>query len=104
MKRIAVLTSGGDAPGMNAAIRAVVRTGLDEGLEVLGVREGYAGLIADDMVYLSRRAVGGVLQMGGTMLGSARSEEFRTVEGREQALANLRTREVEALVVIGGNG
>lgn len=104
MQRIAVLTSGGDAPGMNAAIRAVVRTGLDRGFEVFGVRHGYAGLIADDMSSLSARDVGGVIQAGGTFLGSARCPEFRTVEGREQALANLGRRGIEALVVIGGNG
>jgi 6-phosphofructokinase 1 len=104
MKRIAVLTSGGDAPGMNAAIRAVVRTGLGYGWEVCGVRHGYAGLIAGEMDPLSARDVGGVLQRGGTVLGSARSPEFETLEGREKALRSLNEREVEALVVIGGNG
>ncbi|MGI5917940.1 MAG: 6-phosphofructokinase, partial [Anaerolineae bacterium] len=104
MKRIAVLTSGGDAPGMNAAIRAVVRTGIASGMEVLGVSRGYAGLISGDISYMSRRDVGGIMQMGGTMLGSARSEEFRTLEGRQKALDNLSQRGVDALVVIGGNG
>lgn len=104
MKRIAVLTSGGDAPGMNAAIRAVVRTGIDAGMEVLGVYQGYAGLISGDITYMSRRDVGGILQMGGTMLGSARSEEFHTLEGRQKAIENLSERGVGALVVIGGNG
>lgn len=104
MRRIAVLTSGGDAPGMNAAIRAVTRTALDAGLEVLGVQNGYVGLIADEMLFLSRRDVGGILHNGGTFLGSARSEAFRTLEGRQTALENLARREIDALIVIGGNG
>ncbi|HSB68739.1 MAG TPA: 6-phosphofructokinase [Candidatus Methylomirabilis sp.] len=104
MKRIAVLTSGGDAPGMNAAIRAVVRTGIDRGWEVLGVRHGYAGLIANDMAALNARDVGGILQRGGTVLGSARSAEFETEAGREKAIRNLNARGVEDLIVIGGNG
>ena len=104
MKRIAVLTSGGDAPGMNAAIRAVVRTGIDKGWEVFGVRHGYAGLIAGDMLPLSARDVSGVIQAGGTMLGSARSPEFKTEEGRRKAIRGLSERGVEAAVVIGGNG
>jgi 6-phosphofructokinase 1 len=104
MKRVAVLTSGGDAPGMNAAIRAVVRTGLEQGWEVLGVRRGYAGLIDGEMESMSARDVGGIIQLGGTVLGSARCEEFKTMEGRRQALRLLEERDVEALVVIGGNG
>jgi 6-phosphofructokinase 1 len=104
MKRIAVLTSGGDAPGMNAAIRAVVRTGLDKGWEVSGIHHGYAGLIADNVVPLGVRDVGGIIQLGGTMLGSARCPEFETVDGREKALWTLRGRDIDALVVIGGNG
>jgi len=104
MKRIAVLTSGGDAPGMNAAIRAVVRTGLDRKWEVFGVRNGYAGLISGVMDSLTARDVGGILQRGGTMLGSARSHEFETEAGRRTAIRHLREREIEALVVIGGNG
>ncbi|MGC9358871.1 MAG: ATP-dependent 6-phosphofructokinase [Anaerolineae bacterium] len=104
MTKIAVLTSGGDAPGMNAAIRAVVRTADDLGADVFGVQGGYAGLIADDMRYLSRRDVGGIMQHGGTILGSARCEEFRTVKGRETALSHLERRGIEGLVVIGGNG
>ena len=78
MKRIAVLTSGGDAPGMNAAIRAVVRTGIDRGWEVFGVRQGFAGLIAGVMEPFTLRDVGGILQRGGTILGSARCPEFHT--------------------------
>lgn len=104
MKRIAVLTSGGDAPGMNAAIRSVVRDGIHSGFEVYGVRHGYAGLIAGEVEPLTARSVGGIIQMGGTMLGSARSEEFKTAEGRKKGIANLANRGIEALVVIGGNG
>jgi 6-phosphofructokinase 1 len=104
MKRIAVLTSGGDAPGMNAAVRAVVRTGLACGLEVYGVRRGYAGLIADDVVPLTARDVGGIIQLGGTFLGSARSQEFMTPAGRERAVEQVRRRGIDGLVIIGGNG
>lgn len=104
MKRIAVLTSGGDAPGMNAAIRAVVRCGLEQGWEVFGVQHGYAGLIADDMALLSARDVGGIIQLGGTLLGSARCPEFKTEAGRRQAISVLERRGIEATVVIGGNG
>jgi len=84
MKRVAVLTSGGDAPGMNAAVRAVVRTGLHEGWEIFGVRRGYEGLIGGEMTSLSARDVGGIMQQGGTMLGTTRCEPFKTVEGRRQ--------------------
>ncbi len=104
MTRIAVLTSGGDAPGMNAAIRAVVRTALDRRWEVFGVRNGYAGLISGVMNSLTARDVGGILQRGGTMLGSARSAEFETEAGRRTAIRHLRERQIEALIVIGGNG
>ncbi|HEY78307.1 MAG TPA: 6-phosphofructokinase [Dehalococcoidia bacterium] len=104
MKRIAVLTSGGDAPGMNVAIRAVVRTGLDKGWEVFGVRYGYTGLITDNMVPLGARDVGGIIHQGGTMLQSSRCPEFTTEEGRLKALRVLNQRDIDALVVIGGNG
>ena len=104
MKRIAVLTSGGDAPGMNAAIRAVTRCSIAKGWEVLGVHQGYAGLIDGDFRSMTARSVGNVMQLGGTILGSARSPEFKTEEGRLKALWELRQREVDALVVIGGNG
>jgi len=104
MKRIAVLTSGGDAPGMNAAIRAVVRTGVDQGWEVFGVRNGYAGLIAGSFVQLHPRDVGGIIQRGGTVLGSTRCADFKAEDGRLKALRALNERDVEALVVIGGNG
>ncbi len=104
MKSIAVLTSGGDAPGMNAAIRAVVRTGTERGWRVYGVRQGYAGLMSGSFTELGRREVAGMIQRGGTMLGSARSSEFRTEEGREKAIRALHQAGIEALVVIGGNG
>lgn len=104
MKRIAVLTSGGDAPGMNAAIRAVVRAGIAEGWEVFGVRRGFSGLIAGSFVGLEARDVGGILQQAGTMLGSARCPEFKTEEGRLDALRQLGQNKIDALVVIGGNG
>jgi 6-phosphofructokinase 1 len=104
MNNIAVLTSGGDAAGMNAAIRAVTRTAIGHGLGVFGVRNGYAGLISGDFVPLGLRDVGGHMQHGGTMLGSARSAEFRCPEGREHAVANLRAAAIDGLVVIGGNG
>lgn len=104
MKRIAVLTSGGDAPGMNAAIRAITRCGLDQGWEVLGVRRGYAGLIDGNFEPLNARSVGGIIQQGGTILGSARSPEFKTEAGCRKALRALHQHEIEGLVVIGGNG
>ena len=104
MKRIAVLTSGGDAAGMNAAVRAVVRTALHRDWEVFGVKHGYAGLIAGDFLRLGPRDVGGIIQHGGTKLGSARCEEFKTIEGRIRALRQLNEHEIEALVVIGGDG
>ena len=104
MKRLAVLTSGGDAPGMNAAIRAVVRSGLAQGWETFGVRRGYAGLLAGQIVPLGARDVGGIIQHGGTMLGSARSPDFATEEGHRTGLRQLEQRGIAALVVIGGNG
>jgi 6-phosphofructokinase 1 len=104
MKRIAVLTSGGDAPGMNAAIRAVARTAIDRGWEVFGVNQGFAGLIAGNFVALKARDVGGIMHRGGTVLGSARCHEFKSEEGQLQALRNLNQRDIDALVVIGGSG
>lgn len=104
MKRVAVLTSGGDASGMNAAIRAVVRTGMDRGWEMYGVRHGYAGLVAGEFVRLNARDVGGIIQRGGTMLGSTRCLEFKEEKARLQALRNLNERDISSLVVIGGNG
>lgn len=104
MKRVAVLTSGGDAPGMNAAVRAVVRTGLDKGWEMFGVHRGYAGLVAGSIAALTARDVGGIIQRGGTMLGSARCPEFAADATRRTAIEALERHGIDALVVIGGNG
>ncbi len=104
MKKIAVLTSGGDAPGMNAAIRAVVRSGVSKGWEVYGVKNGYSGLLAGNFIHLGPRDVGGIMQRGGTMLGSARSSEFKTDAGQRKAIRNLNSMGIEGLIVIGGNG
>jgi len=104
MKRFAVLTSGGDAPGMNAAIRAAVRIGIDKGWEVIGIRNGYTGLIAGNLSSLGARDVSGIIQKGGTILGSARCPEFETAEGRRKALWRLQKDDIEGLIVIGGNG
>ena len=104
VNKIAVLTSGGDAPGMNAAIRAVVRTCSYHDVEVLGIYRGFQGMIEDDFVELNARSVRNIINKGGTFLKSARSEGFRTKEGRERAYNNLTKNGVEALVVIGGDG
>ncbi|MDL1900843.1 6-phosphofructokinase [Anaerolineae bacterium CFX9] len=104
MKRIAVMTSGGDSPGLNAAIRAVVRTALEHNVEVLGIRQGYTGLIAGDFQPLSSVEVSGILQRGGTILQTARNEEFRTEAGQKKGLRRLNEHKVEGLIVIGGNG
>ena len=104
IKRIAVLTSGGDAPGMNAAIRAVVRASIFNNLEVYGVMRGYEGLINGDIVPLVSNSVSNIIQRGGTILKSARSEKFRTLEGRQQAFDNLKKFEIDAVVCIGGDG
>ncbi len=104
MKKIGLLTSGGDAPGMNAAIRAVVRTAVYFGMEVYGVERGYAGLINDEMVQLEMRSVSDIVQRGGTMLRTARCLEMLTKEGQDKAVATLRKRGIEGLVVIGGDG
>ena len=104
MKRIAVLTSGGDAPGMNAAIRAVVRAGIDKGWSMFGVRSGYTGLIAGDFGALGVRDVGGIIQLGGTVLGTSRCEEFKTEAGRAKALVALERQNIDALIIIGGDG
>jgi 6-phosphofructokinase 1 len=103
-RKIAVLTSGGDAPGMNAAIRAVVRTGIDKGWEVFGVRNGYAGLCDGQIEALGARDVGNILQRGGTFLGSARLPEFKDEPVRSRGLSQLSSRGIDGLVVIGGNG
>jgi 6-phosphofructokinase 1 len=104
MKRIAVLTSGGDSPGMNAAIRAVVRSAVFQNIEVLGVFKGYQGLLDGDFKKLHVRSVAKILGRGGTILKSARCEEFMSEEGRAKAFENLRKNNVNGLVVIGGNG
>ena len=104
MKRMAVLTSGGDAPGMNAAIRSVVRVGIDKGWQMMGIRHGYTGLITNNVILLGARDVSGIIQQGGTMLGSARCPEFKTEEGRLQALRVLAEHNIEAMVIIGGGG
>jgi 6-phosphofructokinase 1 len=103
-RRFAVLTSGGDAPGMNAAIRAVVRTGVHLGHEVLGIKEGFRGLLDAKFRVLSARDVGGVIQEGGTILGSARCPEFKSEAGVQKARGALESAEIQGLVVIGGNG
>jgi 6-phosphofructokinase 1 len=104
IKRVAVLTSGGDAPGMNPCIRAVARTALFNGVQMYGIREGYAGLLNGDLAPLDAREVGGIIQRGGTMLGTARSEEFRTDAGQERAMHVLNENAIDALIVIGGDG
>jgi 6-phosphofructokinase 1 len=104
MQRIGILTSGGDAPGMNAAVRASTRAALARGWEVYGVRNGFTGLLANTMEPLHARDVGGIIQRGGTVLGSARCPEFQEEAGLNKALSNVRRRGIEALVVIGGNG
>ena len=104
MKRIGVLTSGGDAPGMNAAIRAVVRYGIYHDMEVYGIRRGYEGLIDGDIERLYRRSVGDIMQRGGTILKTARSAHFQTPEGMEKGFATIKDLKIEDLVVIGGNG
>jgi len=104
MRKIAVLTSGGDAPGMNAAVRAVVRKAIFEGLEVAGVFNGYQGLIEGKIELLQLGSVGDIIQRGGTMLRSARCPEFKTPEGREKAMHQLKLNGIDGLVVIGGDG
>ena len=102
--KIAVLTSGGDSPGMNAAIRAVVRTGLYRGLDVFGVMRGYNGMIEDDIYQMNSRSVANIIQRGGTILKTARSKDFYSEEGRKKAYENLQKRGINGLVVIGGDG
>jgi 6-phosphofructokinase 1 len=104
LNRIGVFTSGGDSPGMNAAIRAVVRTGLNYGVEVYGIMRGYDGMIKGDFKLLKSSDVSGIIQRGGTILQSARSEDFRTYEGRQKAYNNLVANSIEGIVAIGGDG
>lgn len=104
VKKIAVLTSGGDSPGMNTALRAVVRTCAYNNIDCLGVSRGYQGLINDDIKSLKTRSVRGIINRGGTMLYSARSDEFRTPEGRKKAYENVKKHNIDGIVVIGGDG
>ena len=104
VNRIGVLTSGGDAPGMNAAIRAVVRTGIYNGLEVYGIMRGFQGLIEDDIFKMESRSVANIIQRGGTILKTARSKIFHTPEGRQKAYDVLKRRGIDGLVIIGGDG
>lgn len=102
--KIGVLTSGGDSPGMNACIRAIVRTAVFHGAEVVGIRNGYDGLIKSKMGPMTLRSVGNIIQRGGTVLGSSRSEEFRTRKGRQKAYENLKAWGVNSLICLGGDG
>lgn len=102
--RIGVLTSGGDAPGMNAAIRAIVRTALFKKYEVLGIRYGYKGLINDDIVKLDHHGVANIIQRGGTILGTARCEEFETISGMKKAKATIEKDRIDCIIAIGGDG
>ena len=104
VKKIAVLTSGGDSPGMNTALRAVVRTCAYNNVDCFGVSRGYQGLINDDIKSLKTRSVRGIINRGGTMLYSARSDEFRTVKGRKKAYENVKKHNIDGIVVIGGDG
>ncbi len=104
IKRVAVLTSGGDAPGMNAAVRAVTRAAIFNGMEVYGIMRGYEGMIQGEFKKLESQDVSGIIQKGGTILKTARSARFRTPEGRQEAYENLKRYEIDAVVVIGGDG
>ncbi|MFZ2878061.1 MAG: ATP-dependent 6-phosphofructokinase, partial [Phototrophicaceae bacterium] len=104
MKRIAVMTSGGDAPGMNAAVRAVVRTAMEHDVETYGIRQAFAGLLNGEMTLLSSREVSGILQRGGTILQTARNEEFKTPQGQRKAQRILQEHGIEGVIVIGGDG
>ena len=104
IKRIGVLTSGGDAPGMNAAIRAVTRAGINNHLEVFGIMRGYEGMIEGDIIQMNNESVSGIIQTGGTILLTARSKRFREYEGRREAYQQLKRFDIDAVVVIGGDG
>lgn len=104
MKKIAVFTSGGDSPGMNACLRAVVRTAVYHNMEVMGIMHGYDGMIKDEFVKMDAKSVASIIHRGGTILKTARSKEFLTEEGRKKALANLQKHGIEGVVVIGGDG
>lgn len=102
--KIGVLTSGGDSPGMNAAVRAVVRTGIYHGLEVYGIMRGYSGMVENDIFRMESRSVANIIQRGGTILKTSRSKDFMTPEGRKKAYNNLKSHGIDGLVVIGGDG
>jgi 6-phosphofructokinase 1 len=104
MKKIAVFTSGGDSPGMNACIRAVVRTGIHYNLEVMGIMHGYEGMINDEFIHLTKKSVANIIQRSGTILKTARSKKFMTEEGMEIAFNNLTKHQIDGVVCIGGNG
>ena len=104
MNRIGILTSGGDAPGMNAAVRAAVRKGLSMGMEVYGIDRGYEGLLDGEIEKMQWHSVGDILQRGGTILRTARSERFRTEEGQAHAVSVLETFGIEGVIVVGGDG
>ncbi len=104
IKKIGVFTSGGDAPGMNAAIRAVIRSGIFYGKEMVGIKRGYQGIIESDFLPMNARSVSNIIQRGGTILKSARSNDFRTEIGRQKAFSNLQAAKIDALVAIGGDG
>lgn len=104
MKKVAVFTSGGDAPGMNACVRAAVRGAIYHGVEIYGIMKGYNGMIEGDIKHLAVRSVSNIIQTGGTILKSARSQEFMSKEGRKKAYENLKKYEIEGLIAIGGNG
>ena len=104
MKRIAILTSGGDSSGMNACIRAITRFAIHNDLEVIGIKRGYAGLLDEEFIHLTSKEVSGILQKGGTILLSARCEEFKTDRGQEQAIKILKSHNIDGLIVIGGDG
>ncbi|NUM31861.1 MAG: 6-phosphofructokinase [Bacteroidetes bacterium] len=104
MKKIAVFTSGGDSPGMNACIRAIVRTAVFNNIEVCGIMHGFMGMIENDFINLNTESVANIIQRGGTILKTSRSEEFKTIEGRKKAYQNLKTNNVQGLICIGGEG
>lgn len=104
MKRVAIFTSGGDSPGMNACVRAAVRGAIYHGIEIYGINRGYNGMISDDLFLMNSHSVSSIIQHGGTILKSARSKEFMTPEGRKKAYDNLKKRGIEGIIAVGGDG
>ncbi|MEP6713785.1 MAG: 6-phosphofructokinase, partial [Ferruginibacter sp.] len=102
--KIGVLCSGGDSPGMNAGIRAVVRTGIYNGFEMYGIMRGYSGMVEDDIIRMESRSVANIIQRGGTILKTARCKEFFSYEGRKKAYNNLKKKGIDGLVILGGDG